>query len=81
VLDRLEFGAATNSKDAVPLPVRLAVALLKDRDGVIDLNVPVSGTIDDLSDARSNGHRCCRLEHRFSRTGIASKNPAHKSRA
>jgi len=79
VLDRLEFGTATNSKDAVPL--RPAVALLKDHDGVIDLNVPVSGSMDDPSDARSNGQRCCRLEHRFSRTGIASKNPAHKSRA
>ncbi len=47
VLDQLEFGAATNSKDAVPLPVRLAVALLKNRDGVIDLNVPVNGSMDD----------------------------------
>lgn len=47
VLDQLEFGAATDSKDAVPLPVRLAVALLKDRDGVIDINLPVSGSLDD----------------------------------
>ena len=47
VLDQLEFGAATNSKDAVPLPVRLAVALLKDRDGVIDISLPVSGSLDD----------------------------------
>ena len=47
VLDQLEFGAATNSKDAVPLPVRLAVALLKDRNGVIDLSLPVSGSLDD----------------------------------
>ena len=47
VLDQLEFGAATNSKDAVPLPIRLAVALLKDRNGVIDLNVPVGGSLDD----------------------------------
>ena len=47
VLDQLEFGGATNSKDAVPLPVRLAVALLKDRDGVIDLSLPVSGSLDD----------------------------------
>jgi hypothetical protein len=47
VLDQLEFGAATDSKDAVPLPVRLAVALLKNRDGVIDINLPVSGSLDD----------------------------------
>jgi len=32
VLDQLEFGAATESKQAVPLPIKLAVALLKDRN-------------------------------------------------
>jgi len=31
----------------VPLPVKLATSLLKDVDGVIDLNVPVNGTLDD----------------------------------
>ena len=47
VVDQLEFGAATESKQAVPLPVKLAVALLKDRNGVITLDLPVSGSIDD----------------------------------
>lgn len=47
VVDQLEFGEATGSKDAVPLPVKLAVALLKDRHGVIDLSLPVSGRLDD----------------------------------
>jgi Domain of Unknown Function (DUF748) len=47
VVDQLEFGAKTDSKQAVSLPIKLAVALLKDRDGVIDLNLPVSGTLDD----------------------------------
>lgn len=47
VLDNLEFGAKTDSKDAAPIPLKLAVALLKDRNGVIDLNLPVSGTLDD----------------------------------
>jgi Domain of Unknown Function (DUF748) len=47
VVDQLEFGDKTESKDAVSLPVKLAVALLKDRDGVIDLNLPVTGSLDD----------------------------------
>lgn len=47
VIDNLEFGDKTDSKDAAPIPLKLAVALLKDRHGVIDLNLPVSGTLDD----------------------------------
>jgi hypothetical protein len=47
VVDQLEFGDKTDSKDAVSLPVKLAVALLKDRNGVIDLNLPVTGSLDD----------------------------------
>jgi hypothetical protein len=46
-VDQLEFGDKTESKDAVSLPVKLAVALLKDRNGVIDLDIPVNGTLDD----------------------------------
>jgi hypothetical protein len=47
IVDQLEFGDKTESKDAVSLPIKLAVALLKDRNGVIDLNIPVNGTLDD----------------------------------
>jgi len=46
-VDQLEFGDKTESKDAVSLPIKLAVALLKDRNGVIDLDIPVNGTLDD----------------------------------
>jgi hypothetical protein len=47
IIDQLEFGDKTASKDAVSLPVKLAVALLKDRNGVIDLNLPITGSLDD----------------------------------
>jgi hypothetical protein len=47
VVDQLEFGDKTASKDAVSLPVKLAVALLKDRNGVITLDLPVTGSLDD----------------------------------
>jgi len=47
VIEQLEFGDKTASKDAVSLPIKLAVALLKDRNGVITLDLPVSGTLDD----------------------------------
>jgi len=47
VLDQLTFGPRVESPTATKLPVLLAVALLKDRDGVIDINLPISGTLND----------------------------------
>ena len=46
-LDQFTFGDAVESPDATKLPVRLAVALLKDRKGEIHLDLPVTGSIDD----------------------------------
>ncbi|MGH7991739.1 MAG: DUF748 domain-containing protein, partial [Limisphaerales bacterium] len=46
-LDRFTFGEKVNSPDATHLPVRLAIAILKDRDGKIVLDVPVEGNLDD----------------------------------
>lgn len=46
-LDQFTFGEAVDSPDATKLPVRFAVALLKDRKGEIHLDLPVSGSIDD----------------------------------
>jgi len=46
-LDQLTFGDAVDSPDATNLPVRLAVSLLKNPRGEIDLNLPVGGTLDD----------------------------------
>ncbi|MDY0745833.1 DUF748 domain-containing protein [Paucibacter sp. R3-3] len=46
-LDQLTFGDHVDGPDATTLPVLLAVALLKDSNGVIDLDLPVSGSIND----------------------------------
>lgn len=46
-LDQLTFGKKIDSPDATKLPVLFAVSLLKDRHGVIDVNLPISGSLDD----------------------------------
>jgi len=46
-LDQFTFGGKVDSPDATHLPVRLAVAILKDRNGKIVLDVPVEGSLDD----------------------------------
>jgi len=48
-IDQFTFGNATKSPDATKLPVRLAVALLRDTSGKIILDVPVQGSLDDPS--------------------------------
>jgi hypothetical protein len=47
VIDELELGEKVPHPDAVDLPLGLAVALLKDSEGRIDLDMPVSGSLDD----------------------------------
>lgn len=47
VLNQLSFGERVAGSEAPNLPVKLAVALLADRNGVIDINLPVSGSIND----------------------------------
>ncbi|MES2958270.1 MAG: DUF748 domain-containing protein, partial [Pseudomonadota bacterium] len=47
ILNQLTFGDKVDSPEATKLPVLLVVALLKDRNGVIDINLPVSGSIND----------------------------------
>ncbi len=46
-IDQFTFGERVESPQATRLPVRLAVALLKDRNGKINLDIPVSGDIHD----------------------------------
>jgi len=46
-IDQFSFGEKVDSPSATKLPVKLAVALLKNRKGEIDLDIPVSGSLDD----------------------------------
>lgn len=46
-LDQFFLGDKVDSPDATHLPVKLGLALLRDRKGVIELEVPVDGSLDD----------------------------------
>lgn len=46
VLNQLSFGDKVDGAPA-SLPVKLAVALLADRNGVIDVDLPISGSLND----------------------------------
>ena len=45
--DQLTLGDKVESPQATKLPVRLAISLLKDRKGEINLDIPVSGSLED----------------------------------
>ena len=47
ILNQLSFGDRVAGSEAPNLPIKLAVALLADRNGVIDINLPVSGSLND----------------------------------
>jgi hypothetical protein len=47
VIDQLTLGQKVESADAPGLPLDLAVALLKDSNGRIDLDIPVTGDLND----------------------------------
>jgi hypothetical protein len=45
--DQFTLGDKVESPKATKLPVKLAIALLKDRKGEIHLDIPVAGSLDD----------------------------------
>ena len=46
-LGQFELGRSVESPDAVSVPLDLAVALLRDPSGNLDLDIPVAGDLDD----------------------------------
>lgn len=47
IMEQLTLGERVDSPEAKNLPLDLAIALLQDSDGRIDLGLPVSGSLDD----------------------------------
>lgn len=47
VVEQLQLGEKVDSPDAVDLPIRLAVALLKDTEGKISIELPVTGDLNN----------------------------------
>lgn len=47
VLEQLQLGEKVDSPDAVDLPVRLAVSLLKNSEGKIAMDVPIQGNLNN----------------------------------
>jgi hypothetical protein len=46
-ISKLELGNSVQSPDAVSLPLDIAITLLKNSQGIIDIKLPVSGNVDD----------------------------------
>jgi len=46
-IDKLKLGEKVSSDKAVDLPLKLALAILTDSNGVIDMQVPVTGDVND----------------------------------
>lgn len=46
-ITKMELGKTVKSADAVSLPLDIAISLLKDSKGIIDIKLPVTGNIDD----------------------------------
>ena len=47
VINKLKLGERVDSPEAINLPLDLAIAILEDSEGVIDLDLPVTGNLDD----------------------------------
>ncbi len=47
IVNQLELGDEVEGPDVTGLPVKLAIALLTDVNGVIDLDLPIEGNIND----------------------------------
>jgi uncharacterized protein involved in outer membrane biogenesis len=47
IVERIQLGEQIDSPGAISLPLNLAIAILQDANGVIDVALPVSGDLED----------------------------------
>lgn len=47
IISQLELGDKIKNTDAISLPLDIAIALLKDSNGIININLPISGNVDN----------------------------------
>ncbi|TCP15715.1 uncharacterized protein DUF748 [Crenobacter luteus] len=47
LINSIKLGDEVHDPNVTPLPLRLAVALLEDSDGIIDVNLPIEGSLDE----------------------------------
>ncbi len=46
ILDQFELGSSVESKESLNLPLKLVLALFKDRHGIIDISLPIKGDMN-----------------------------------
>jgi hypothetical protein len=46
-ITKLELGKNIKSKDAVSLPLEIAISLLEDENNIINIDIPISGNVDE----------------------------------